>query len=149
MAAVRLLEVTETVVGLSPTEAAEVQRALSTDEAGDRLAAEVEAQMVDLWAELPTGLDVRVAPIEARTTKIDTGWMVSIWYVEILTIGSELVLDRWQTVTYTLVWEHKTWKIAERVSVPGPVPTPSQTTPTTAVAAIGLLGGFDDTGLIP
>ncbi len=150
VAAVRLLEATESIVLLSPADAAAAQRSLSTQRSGDRLAAEVEEQMIDLVASAPGGITLWVTPLSARSVASDEGFEVSIWYAEVLAIDSTTVVDNWRTVTYSLAWEDGGWKVDDMVSLSGPVPTRSASLlPTRASAVDAMLTGYSDDGLTP
>ncbi len=150
VAAVRLLEVTESIVQLSPADAAAAQRSLSTQLSGGRLAAEVEEQMIDLVASAPGGITLWVTPLSARSAASDDGFDVSIWYAEVLAIDSTTVVDNWRTVTYSLAWEDGGWKVDDMVSLSGPVPTRSASLVPTSASAVGaLLSGYSDDGLTP
>ncbi len=146
-AAVAYLEVTEDVVALTPAEAAEAQRSISTAASADRLAGEVEEQMVALIAQSPQGVRVWLAPMEARSVEIDGGYEVSIWYAEVVAIGTATVVDNWRTITYVLLWEDETWLIDDTVSVLGPVPARGALTVTPPATLVSLLSTFDDEGL--
>lgn len=149
-AAVRYLELSEDLVEMSPAEAASVQRRISTADAADRLAVDVEAQLAELIEEFPAGLTLWVAPISAFTRPVGDEWEVSIWYVQVVAITGETVRDIWKTVTYRLADHAGEWKIADKVSVSGPTPASSAATVVTpAVALAAMLGGFDDDGLTP
>ena len=149
-AAVMYLEATEEIVHLSPEQAGEVQRSMSTDAAAERLGGEVEEQMTRLVAQSPQGVQVWLAPLEARSVEIDGGYEVSIWYAEVVAIGTSATVDNWRTVTYVLMWERDTWLIDDKTSVEGPVPTRSGglvvTPPSTLIS---ILTQFDDAGLTP
>jgi hypothetical protein len=138
MTAVRLLELTEDVVALSPSEAAELQRSISTDDAADRLAAEVFEQLSVIQREVPGGVLVEVAPLGVSATRRGDGWDVSVWYVEVIVYADQLAVEQWRTATYTLVWQHDQWLMSGLESVDGPTPTRSASvlsSPTQAVAA--------------
>lgn len=149
-AAVAYLEATEDVIAMTPAQAAAAQRAISTDASADRLAARVEEEMVDVIALTPQGIRVWVAPMEARSVAVDDGYEVSIWYAEVIAIGTDSTFDNWRTVTYSLVWEHDTWLIDDSVSVVGPVPSRSAGLAVTPPAAlVSTLALFDDEGMVP
>jgi hypothetical protein len=141
------LELSEDVVEVSPVEAAEAQRAVSTSRSADRLASEVENAMRELVAQAPEGLGVWVAPISARSTPVGEGWEVSIWYVQVLTVGTQLTVESWHTATYTLEWETGTWKVADVVAVDGPTPSAGPVAPTPPVELVGVLAAYDDIDL--
>lgn len=146
-AAEAYLEFTEAVVTMSPTDAGDAQRSISTAGAGDALAAEVEATMTSVRAQAPNGIQVWVSSLGSRATKTDVGFEVSVWYVEVIAIGTDLVLDDWRTVTYTLVWEDNNWLIDAKVSLVGPVPARSTSlTPTPAPTLVATLGAYSDGG---
>jgi len=149
-AAVALLEATEDVVSMSPTEAGDTQRLVSTAASADRLAGEVEAQMVNLQTQAPQGIEIWIAPIEARSSGGGDAFDVSIWYTQVVAIGADTAVDKWTTVTYSMRWEDGTWKMDSSVSVPGPTPArnPSRV-PTAASALVGILSGYSDEALTP
>jgi len=147
-AAVALLEATEEVVSMSPTDAAQTQRLVSTAASADRLAEEVEAQIISLQTQAPQGIEIWIAPIEARSTAVGDGYDISIWYTQVVAIGTDAAVDNWTTVTYSMRWEDNSWKMDSSVSVPGPTPARrGNQTPTTASALVGILIGFSDEGL--
>ncbi len=149
-AAVSYLEATEEIVALTPAEAADAQRSISTTASAERLAGQVEEQMVNLAARTPQGVQVWLAPMEARSTEIDGGYEVSIWYAEVVAIGTATAVDNWRTITYTLLWENSTWLIEDTGSVVGPVPARGGgliITPPSML--VSLLAAFDDQGLVP
>ena len=148
LAAVAFLEVTEEAVVLSPAEAADLQRAMATAGFGEEFAADAEQRMTELVQAVPGGIRLRVAPIEARSIADGEDWLVSIWYVQAITIASESVVDDWRTASYRMRWEDGTWKIASFESRRGPMPgrgtQPPSETPTRFEA---LLSGYSDDGL--
>lgn len=144
-AAVAFLEATEDIVHLTPAEAAETQRAISTAAAGERLASEVEEQMTDLLARTPQGVEVWIAPMNARSSESLDGYSVSIWYAEVVAFGTAIAVDNWRTVTYSLVWERKTWLIDEQTSIEGPVPSRAGgLTVTPPATLLSILSDFND-----
>ncbi len=147
-AAVAFLEVTEEAVALSPVEAADLQRTMATAGFGAEFAADTEQRMTELVQAVPGGITLRVAPIEARSIAAGEDWLVSIWYVQAITIADESVVDDWRTASYRMRWEDDTWKIASFESKRGPMPgrgtQPPSDTPTRFEA---LLSGYSDDGL--
>jgi len=147
-AAVAYLETTEAAVEMSPEEAATLARSMSTERFADTFAADTENSMIELLETVPDGVTVRVAPIEARSTPTGDDWLVSVWFVEAITVGKEAVVDDWRTATYRMVWEDDTWRIdsfeSERGPTPGRGTQPGSTTPAGFEA---LLDGFSDEGL--
>ena len=107
-AAVGYLEATEDAVLVSPIEAAAAQRRMATTEFGT----DTEQRITELIAAVPGGITLRVAPIEARTVADGDDWLVSIWYVQAITIAGESVVDDWRTANYRMRWEDGNWKIA-------------------------------------
>ena len=149
-AAVAFLEATEDIVHLTPAEAAEAQRAISTAAAGERLASEVEEQMTDLLARTPQGVEVWIAPMNARSRQSRDGYSVSIWYAEVVAVGTAIAVDNWRTVTYSLVWERKTWLIDGQSSIEGPVPSRAGgLTVTPPSTLLSILSEFNDEELTP
>lgn len=147
-AAVAYLESTETGVTLRPAEAAVWARESASAAYSDEFAADTEARMVELWETIPEGITLRLAPIETRVVADGDAWLVSVWFVEAITIGTEGVVDDWRTATYRMVWEVGAWKIDRFASERGPMPgrgtSPASETPAGFEA---LLAGFDDEGL--
>ncbi len=147
-AAVAYLESTETGVTLQPAEAAVWARESASAANSDEFAADTEARMVELWETIPEGITLRLAPIETRVVADGDAWLVSVWFVEAITIGTEGVVDDWRTATYRMVWEGGAWKIDRFASERGPMPgrgtSPASETPAGFEA---LLAGFDDEGL--
>ena len=147
-AALAYLELTEDVVELLPEDAGEVSRLFSTDEYSAEAAADTERRMTELLDAVPDGVKVRLAPIEMRSVESDSGWMVSIWFVEVITVGLEGVVDDWRTAVYELEWEQETWKVAGFTSRRGPTPGRGAIPASVPVSEFeGLLAGFDDLGL--
>ena len=147
-AAVAYLESTETGVTLQPAEAGAWARESASADYADEFAADTEARMVELWETIPEGITLRLAPVETRLVADGDAWLVSVWFVEAITIGTEGVVDDWRTATYRMVWEGGTWKIDRFASERGPMPgrgtSPGSETPAGFEA---LLAGFDDEGL--
>jgi hypothetical protein len=149
-AAVAFLEATEDIVHLTPAEAAEAQRAISTTSAGERLASEVEQQMTDLRERTPQGVEVWIAPMNARSRESLDGYSVSVWYAEVVAVGTAIAVDNWRTVTYSLVWERNTWLIDEQTSIEGPVPSRAGgLTVTPPSTLLSILSDFNDDQLTP
>lgn len=147
-AAVAYLDSTETGVTLQPADAAAWARESASAAYADQFAADTEARMVELWETIPEGITLRLAAIETRVVPDGDGWLVSVWFVEAITIGAEGVVDDWRTATYRMVWEGGGWKIdrfgSERGPMPGRGTSPASETPAGFEA---LLVGFDDEGL--
>ncbi len=147
-AAVAFLELTEEAVEMSPAEAAALQRPYATADFADESAAETERSMIELLERVPAGVILRLAPLEIRSVSEGDEWVVSIWFVEAISIGRDGVVDDWRTVTYRLRWEEGSWKVAAFGSVRGPMPgrgnQPASASPSHFEA---LLDGFDDEGL--
>ena len=96
----------------------------------------------------PNGVSLRLAPIEARSTVSGDAWIVSVWFVEAISIGSAAVVDDWRTVTYRMVWEDQTWKVDSFASERGPTPgRGTQPASSTPAGFEVLLDGFSDEGL--
>ena len=147
-AAVAILELTEEAVTMSPADAAAFQRPFSTEDFADEAAARTEGQMVELHRTIPEGVTLRLAPIAVRSDPDGADWVVSIWFVEAITIGTEAVVDDWRTATYTMRWEDDAWKVAAFDSIRGPMPgrgTQPASAPPLQFEA--LLAGFTDVGL--
>jgi len=147
-AAVSYLEATEEAVTLAPADAGAAQSAMATAVFADEFAADTERRMSELVAAVPGGIRLRLAPIEARSVPDGDDWLVSIWYVQAITLVGETVVDDWRTANYRMRWEGDTWKIASFESNRGPMPgrgtQPPSATPTQFEA---LLSGFSDDGL--
>ena len=147
-AAVSYLEVTEEAVTLSPVEAADLQRAMATTGFAVEFAAATEQRMTELVQAVPGGIKLRVAPIEARSIADGEDWLVSIWYVQAITIANESVVDDWRTASYRMRWEDGTWKIASFESHRGPMPGRGTQPPSDAPTRFeALLSGYTDNGL--
>lgn len=150
LAALRFLELTERVVEMTPEEAADAQRAISTARAAERLAADVETKLRAIQAQVPEGVAVRVAPVAVRSSRLGDGWSVAIWYVQVAVYGGELAAEQWTTATYSMVWEGGGWRMDDLVSAPGPTPARSSTTTATPVGELlAALEGFSDEGVAP
>ncbi|MFT7649503.1 MAG: hypothetical protein ACI8Y4_004264 [Candidatus Poriferisodalaceae bacterium] len=147
-AAVGYLEATEEAILLSPIEAAAMQRTMATTEFAEEFGSDTEQRMTELLSAVPVGITLRVAPIEARTVADDDGWLVSIWYVQAITISGESVVDDWRTANYRMRWQDGTWKIAafdsDREPMPGRGTQPPSVSPEQFET---ILAGFSDTGL--
>lgn len=150
VAAVRMLELTEDAVGLSPGEAAALQRSISTERSADRLAADVGDLITELRAEVPDGVLAHVAPIGVSSRETALGWEVSVWYVEVLVYGDVLAVEQWRTAIYSLQLEDGEWKMDALRSKDGPTPTRlAGAVPTPVDAFRDLTTGFDDGVLAP
>ncbi|MGD9749445.1 MAG: hypothetical protein AB7W59_00455 [Acidimicrobiia bacterium] len=149
-ASLRFLELTERVVDMTPEEAADAQRAISTARSAERLAADVETKLRAIQAQVPEGVAVHVAPVAVRSTRLGDGWSVAIWYVQVAVYGGELATEQWTTATYSMVREAGSWRMDDLVSAPGPTPARSATTTATPVAdLLSALEGFSDEGVAP
>lgn len=147
-AAVGYLEATEEAILLSPIEAAAMQRTMATTEFAEQFGSETEQRMTELLSAVPGGITLRVAPIEARTVADGDDWLVSIWYVQAITISGESVVDDWRTANYRMRWEDSTWKIAAFDSERGPMPGRGTQPPSASPEQFEtILAGFSDTGL--
>lgn len=147
-AAVGFLEATEDAVLLSVVEAAAMQRTMATTEFAEEFSSDTEQRMTQLLSAVPGGITLRVAPIEARTVADGDDWLVSIWYVQAITISAESVVDDWRTANYRMRWEDSTWKIAAFDSERGPVPGRGTQPPSASPEQFEtMLAGFSDTGL--
>ena len=149
LAAIRFLELTEDVVGMSPSDGAELQRSISTSEAGPVLAASTAETLRVLQVELPDGIAVHVAPIAVSAEEQLDQWVVSIWYIEVIVYGDQLAIEQWRTATYTLVREETEWRMSGLESVDGPVPVrPAGTTATPIGQLIDRVADLDDEVLV-
>jgi len=147
-AAVAYLETTEEAVDLDPAAAAALQREMATDEFADDLAADTEQRMTHLRQTVPDGIVLRLAPIGARSIADGDDWLVSIWYVQAITITGSNVVDDWRTVDYRLRWQSGTWKIAAMGTQRGPMPgRGSEPASETPYYFEEILTGFSDDGL--
>ncbi len=121
---------------------------MATTAFAEEFGADTEQRMIELVEAIPGGITLRVASIEARSVADGDDWLVSIWYVQAITITGESVVDDWRTANYRMSWEDNTWKIASFESKRGPVPgrgtQPPSATPSQFEA---LLDGFSDDGL--
>ena len=148
-AAVATLELTEEVVTLSPEEAVALQRPSSTRAFVDEAAARTAEQMAELTSALPGGIRLRLAPIAVRSEPAGPDWVVSIWYVSAITIGTDAVVDDWQTVTYRMRWEDDAWRIDDFDGVRGPTPGRGSIPASAPVELFEQkLAGFGDEGLL-
>ncbi len=149
LAAVRFLELTEDVVGMSPSDGADLQRSISTSEAGPVLAAGTAETLRVLQVEVPDGIAVHVAPIAVSAAEQFDQWVVSIWYIEVLVYGDQLAIEQWRTATYTLVWEETEWRMSGLESVDGPVPVRQAGTTATPIGQlIDRVADLDDEVLV-
>ena len=149
-AAVAFLELTEDVVASTATEAAQLQRSISSARSADRLTVEVEEKLTAIKAQVPDGVVVRVAPISTRATVRGEGWEVAIWYAQVVVCGQEIAFDQWNTATYVLVWEGGGWRMDALGSTVGPTPSrPVAVVSTPVVEMLSVLAGFDDEGMFP
>ena len=147
-AAVGYLEATEDAILLSPIEAAAMQRTMATTEFAEQFGSDTEQRMTELQSAVPAGITLRVAPIEARTVADGDDWLVSIWYVQAITISAESVVDDWRTANYRMRWEDSTWKIAAFDSERGPMPGRGTQPPSASPEQFEMiLADFSDTGL--
>lgn len=147
-AAVGYLELTEDAVSMTPADAAAVQRSIATADFADEFGADTERRMVELAAAVPGGVVLRVAPIAVRSVADGDDWLVSVWYVQTITMVGEAVVDDWRTADYRMAWEGDAWKIASFGSVRGPMPgRGSQPASATATDFEAGLDGFTDAGM--
>jgi hypothetical protein len=147
-AAVGYLEATEEAVLLSPIEAAVLQRTMATTQFAGEFGADTEQRMMELVAAVPGGITLRVAPIEARTVAEGDDWLVSIWYVQAITIAGESVVGDWRTANYRMRWEDSTWKIASFDPERGPTPGRGTQPPSASPEQFeSMLADFSDSGL--
>lgn len=147
-AAVAMLELTEEAMALSPEQAAQLERPFSTATMADEAAAATEQKMRDLLAAVPGGVILRIAPMEIHSVADGDDWVVTIWYVEAITIASEGVVDDWRTAVYRMRWEDEMWRVADFSSIRGPMPgRGSQAASHSVTQFEALLSGFDDKGL--
>jgi len=144
-AAVSYLEATEEAVTSMPADAAAAQSAVATADFADEFGADTEQRIAELTEAVPGGIRLRLAPIEARSVADGDDWLVSIWYVQAITLIGETVVDDWRTANYRMRWEDDVWRIASFESNRGPMPgrgtQPASATPTQFEA---LLSGFSD-----
>ncbi len=146
-AAIRFLELTEEAVELSPTDAGDLQRSISTEASAERLAGDVESTLTEVAVSVPEGVVVHAAPLGTSAREVGDGWEVSIWYVEVVIYGTELAVEQWSTATYTLVWESNEWRMANLVSVDGPVPVRTAATVASSVSELtAATSGLSDEG---
>ncbi len=149
LAAVRFLELTEDVVLLSPDDGAEMQRAIATSDASERLASEVLDLLTQLETDVPEGVAVHLAPLSLSSVETSTGWDVSIWYVEVIVYGDQLAVEQWRTATYSLIAEDGEWRMDDLESVDGPIPTrPASAVGWSATALTSAIAGFNDEVLL-
>ena len=147
-AAVAMLELTEEAVQLTPEEAAELERPFATAAMADEAAAQTEERMRDLLAAVPGGITLRIAPMEIHSVGDGEDYVVSVWYVEAITIASDGVVDDWRTAVYRMRWEDDMWKVADFRSSRGPMPgRGNQAASHSPTQFEALLSGFDDEGL--
>lgn len=147
-AAVAYLELTEDAVSMTPADAAAVQRSIATADFAEEFGADTERRMVELAAAVPGGVVLRVAPIAVRSVADGDDWLVSVWYVQTITMVGEAVVDDWRTADYRMAWEGDAWKIASFGSARGPMPgRGSQPASATATDFEAGLDGFTDAGL--
>ena len=147
-AAVGYLEATEDAVLLLPIDAAAMQRTMATTGFAEEFSSDTEQRMTELLSAVPGGITLRVAPIEARTIADGDDWLVSIWYVQAITISSESVVDDWRTANYRMRLEGSTWKIAAFDSDRGPMPGRGTQPPSASSEQFEtILADFSDTGL--
>jgi hypothetical protein len=147
-AAVGYLELTEDAVSMTPADAAAVQRSIATADFAEEFGADTERRMVELAAAVPGGVVLRVAPIAVRSVADGDDWLMSVWYVQTITMVGEAVVDDWRTADYRMRWEGDAWKIASFTSDRGPMPgRGTQPASATATDFEAGLDGFTDMGL--
>lgn len=122
-AAVHYLELTEQVFGMTPAEAGDLQRSISTSASAERLGTVLEFGVEKVQSSVPGGIDVHLAPMMVRTRPQGDGWDVSIWYVQVGVYAEEIAAEQWETATYRMVWESGEWRIDDMISLPGPIPS--------------------------
>lgn len=149
-AVIDYIALTEEVFDMTPDQAAELQRTISTRRSAGRLAADLERTLEELQALVPEGITVHVAPMAIRSVRSGDGWAVAVWYVQVGIYGQEIAVEMWETATYQMVWEENRWLIDDMASVPGPIPTRLESATATPVdQLIADLAGFDDEELRP
>ena len=149
-AAVRFLELTEDVVSMSPAEAADVQRSISTAASAEALAAEVFETLTAIRTDVPEGVAVSIAPFGVETVERGEGWDVSIWYVEVVVYGDQLAVEQWRTSTYGVVWERGEWRMDSLSSSPGPTPVrPATVVASPVVDVAEAVAASDDGVMVP
>jgi len=147
-AAAAFLELSEDAVSMSPAQASAVQRSIATADFAEEFGTDTEQRMIELTQSVPSGIILRVAPIEVRSDADGDDWLVAVWYVQAITIVGESVVDDWRTATYRMRWENDTWKIAAFSSERGPMPGRGTQPPSaTATRFEALLDGYSDEGL--
>ena len=147
-AAVAYLEATEEVVALAPADAASIQRTIATADFAVEFGEDAEQRMAELIAAVPGGITLRVAPIAARSVADGEDWLVSVWYVQAITLVGEGVVDDWRTANYRMRWEDNTWLIGSFESNRGPIPgRGSQPASATPIEFEAILSGYSDDGL--
>ncbi len=148
-AAVAMLELTEDIASMTPADTAQVMRSIATEASADRLASRMEQEMLKVAAVAPLGIDVWLAPVAARSIEVTEGYDVSIWHTKVVAIGTERVIETWDTVTYLMRWEAGEWRMEDNVVTPGPTPSaPATRHPTPAVGFVGGLEFYSDEGLV-
>jgi hypothetical protein len=127
VAAIGFLELTERVTSMTPDEAAVAQASISADSVREVLAAKTRDEVEHTLAAYDVGtIHLRITPLAARRTDSATGTTVALWYLGVFTVDHGTASSFFRTATYTLVWEHDTWRMTSLESTPGPTPMPTK-----------------------
>jgi hypothetical protein len=143
-AAVGFLELTERVTSMTPDEAADAQASISADGAREVLASKTRDEVERTVAGYDLGtIHLQITPLAARRTDWATATTVAIWYLGVVIVDHGTASSFFRTATYTLVWEHDTWRMTSLESTPGPTPMPTKDAYLdSALQLTGALGGF-------
>lgn len=148
------LELSEEVVQMSPEEGATIQRRYATRATAESTATEISSQLASLHAAAGPGMRLDVAPISWTVTEIEPQitYAVSVWYVEVFTLGgpTDDAHGSFKTYSAQLEWEDGSWKLGEAEALDGPQPLVSAEGAATGLELRGQLSGFSDGGqLVP
>jgi hypothetical protein len=127
---------------LAPISAADAREALAR---GYAAAAAQLRQQLGVGTVPEPVIVVRAAPVGYRVAAFAAdAATISIWRVGIVGSGATVEpRQTWRTETVTLVWEARTWKIADLSSSPGPTP-PLAAAPTPPAQLFSAVPEFEE-----
>lgn len=146
-AAIRIVELKEDLMAMTPSEADAAMRALSAPSAADLIGTSAAAGIEKLNTEAPAGAVLRVAVLETRVvSQTGTTAVVAVWVAQVVTAAGN-VKSVYTTITHHLELIDGQWLLTDLSQTVGPVPAPSQAA-TDPARFESDLAGFDDLDLV-
>lgn len=141
------LELSEEALDVPLDDAVALSRRFATAATADATAAQLTTDLAALRGVLGPVVSVEVAPISWMVAGVEDGgaeYVVSVWYVEVLTVASTGVVSAaFRTYSAQVLWEGDRWRLGEAEVFDGPTPpVPAAATDTAALRA--MLDGFGD-----